>query len=177
MGGIQERIAEGLERAFVRRGFAEPSVGDLRAEAGVSLRTLYRHCPSRDAMVLAALEHRHRRYLDTVLADLPGPGLPVLDTVFERVGDWMQAEASHGCLFHAAVAASPDSAALRELLARHKREVADRVAEAAAIPDRTAEITLLLEGLTQSWPLNRDAAVAGAQRLAALLIKDVRRPG
>ena len=46
------KIAEGLECAFASRGFAEPSVDDLRDSAGVSLRTLYKYMPSRGDMVI-----------------------------------------------------------------------------------------------------------------------------
>ena len=37
MSEMKTKIAAGLERAFAARGFAEPSVEDLRDAAGVSL--------------------------------------------------------------------------------------------------------------------------------------------
>ncbi|MFC3615200.1 TetR/AcrR family transcriptional regulator [Lutimaribacter marinistellae] len=163
------RIAAGLEGAFAARGFSEPSVGDLRDAAGVSLRTLYKYVPSRDDMVQAALEHRHARYLSHVFDDLPDAPDVALAEIFARVGLWMQTEASHGCLFHAAVAAAPDSAPLRALLERHKGEVAQRAAAAAGLPGQEVAVMLLIEGLTQSWPLRGDDAVAAAQRMGACL--------
>ena len=66
------RIAAGLKRAFAARGFAEPSVEDLRGAAGVSLRMLCKYVPSRANMVLAALEHRHGRYLSHLFDNRPG---------------------------------------------------------------------------------------------------------
>ena len=42
MTDTKTKIAAGLEQAFAARGFAEPSVEDLRDAAGVSLRTLYK---------------------------------------------------------------------------------------------------------------------------------------
>ena len=65
---LKEQIASGLENALSQQGFVEPSVSDLQNASGVSLRTLYRHFPSKEAMVIGALEHRHARYLD-FLAD------------------------------------------------------------------------------------------------------------
>ena len=56
MTDMMSKISAGLERAFANRGFAEPSVEDLRDAADVSLRTLYKYTPSRAEMVLAALE-------------------------------------------------------------------------------------------------------------------------
>lgn len=164
------RIAAGLERAFAEHGFAEPNVETLRDAAGVSLRTLYKYLPSRSEMVRAALEHRHARYLERVFADLPDEPAPALAAIIDRVAAWMAEEASHGCLFHAAVAAAPNDAALRALLAEHKAEVARRAAEAAGRPERAADLMLILDGLTQSWPLLHDDAVASAKRLSLSLI-------
>ncbi|MHA6804737.1 hypothetical protein [Salinifilum ghardaiensis] len=48
MTDTRERIASDLERSFAERGFAEQGVGDLRAEADVSLRTLYEYSSSRE---------------------------------------------------------------------------------------------------------------------------------
>lgn len=163
------RIAAGLERAFATQGFAEPSVEDLRDAAGVSLRTLYKYAPSRADMVRAALEHRHGRYLSHVFDSLPDDPHAALPALMERVGSWMSQEASHGCLFHAAVAAAPGDDDLRDLLERHKAEVAVRAAQATGLPDREIELMLIVEGLTQSWPLRHQDAVEGAKRLGAAL--------
>lgn len=163
------RIAAGLERAFAARGFMAPSVEDLRDAAGVSMRTLYKYTPSRADMVLAALENRHRRYLVRVFDDLPTEPARALDALMERVGRWMETETSHGCLFHAAVAADPGREALHALLERHKDEVAARAAQVCAPGGCETELLLIMEGLTQAWPLRGDAAVASAKRLGRAL--------
>ncbi|SDE77479.1 TetR/AcrR family transcriptional regulator [Limimaricola pyoseonensis] len=165
MTDTMHKIAAGLERAFAARGFAEPSVEDLRDAAGVSLRTLYKYVPSRADMVLAALEHRHGRYLSHLFDDLPDAPESALDALFDRVAIWMATETSHGCLFHGAVAAEPGSVPLRELLSRHKAEVARRAVEATGLAERETELLVILEGLTQAWTLHRDAAVTSAKRL------------
>ncbi len=167
------KISAGLEHAFASRGFAEPSVEDLRDAAGVSLRTLYKYTPSRAEMVLAALEHRHQRYVARVFGELPEEPDEALDAILSRVGNWMTSEASHGCLFHAAVAADPLSKPLRALLERHKAEVALRAAAASGLPEAATEILLIIEGLTQTWPLRGSAAVDAAKRLGDAL----RSPG
>ena len=172
MDPIETRIAAGLERAFALHGFAQASVDDLRAACDVSLRTLYRHAPSRAQMVLIALEYRHARYMDRLTRDLPETG--TLDAVLERVADWMRIEAPLGCLFHAAVAAAPDDPALREMLSHHKTQMARAVASACGLEGREAELTLILEGLTQSWVTMGDASLAAARRMAALLAADRR---
>ena len=63
--------------------------------------------------------------------------------------------------------AEPNVEALRDLLKRHKLEVARDAARAADLAGRDADILLIIEGLTQCWPLLRGAAVDSAKRLAA----------
>lgn len=169
MTDTRTRIAAGLERAFAENGFATPSVGDLRDAAGVSLRTLYKYTPSREEMVYAALEHRHQRYLETVFDDLPDTGEKALAEIFNRVGTWMRTESTRGCLFHAAVAAAPQDQHLIALLQQHKGEVARRAAKVGDLEGREVELMLILEGLTQTWPLHGADAIASANRMTRTL--------
>ncbi|WP_227421467.1 TetR/AcrR family transcriptional regulator [Pacificispira spongiicola] len=166
------KIAAGLERAFATQGFAEPSVEDLRDAAGVSLRTLYKYAPSRSEMVYAALEHRHRRYLSHMFDDLPATPSDALPALMDRVGSWMRRESSHGCLFHTAVAAAPGDERLRKLLQDHKADVAFRGAGALHLVGHETELMIILEGLTQSWPLHGDNAVQAAKHLGAALMQE-----
>lgn len=169
MADMMSKISAGLEQAFASRGFAEPSVEDLRDAAGVSLRTLYKYTPSRADMVLAALENRHQRYLRHVFDDLPEGAEDATDAILARVGTWMATETSHGCLFHAAVAADPNSGPLRGLLERHKAEVASKAAVATGLVAAENELLVIIEGLTQAWPLRGEAAVEAAKRLGCAL--------
>jgi len=166
------KIAGGLERAFAARGFAEPSVEDLRDASGVSLRTLYKYAPSRDAMVLLALEHRHQRYLAHVFSDTDGSSQQNLDETFERVADWMRVEACHGCLFHSAVASAPNDATLRGLLEQHKSEVCKLAVAKSRTDINPTDLMVIIEGLTQSWSLFGEKALASAKRLALLAEKE-----
>lgn len=94
-----------------------------------------------------------------------------MDAVIDRIAEWMTREASHGCLFHAAVAAAPHDARLRSLLRTHKAEVAVCAARVTGLRGREIELTLIIEGLTQSWPLHGDAASASAKCLSDALTK------
>lgn len=166
---MSKKIAAGLERAFAARGFAEPSVEDLREAAGVSLRTLYKYAPSRDAMVLLALEHRHQRYLAHVFGDSADPSPQNLNETLERVAEWMRIEACHGCLFHSAVASAPNDANLRGLLERHKSEVSQSAGAKSRTDINPIDLIVIIEGLTQSWSLSGENALASAKRLALLV--------
>ena len=166
------KIAAGLEQAFAARGFAETNVEALRDAAGVSLRTLYKYTPSRDDMVLVALEHRHQRYMAHVFSDVDQRGRPALELIIDRISAWMEREAPHGCLFHAAVAAAPKDQRLQDLLKRHKQEVAEKAADLAEIPSRCDELAFIIEGLTQSWSLKGPVAGRVAKSLATGLMRD-----
>lgn len=177
MKDTQEKIAAGLEQAFAAEGFAESGVDQLRDATQVSLRTLYKYCPSREDMVLMALEHRHERYLDHLFRDLPEAPEKALEDIFARIGAWMRTNAAQGCLFHAAVAAQPHSVALRQMLERHKAEVAERLAKAMGLSACRDELMLLHEGLTQSWSFMGEAAVDHAKTLAVSLLKQAENSG
>lgn len=172
MTDLRNAIADRLEAVFDARGFAEPGVAALRDASGVSLRTLYRHFPSRDAMVEGALERRHARYLAMLFDDLPGEPAAVLDALLARIDAWMSERGARGCLFHAAVAAHPGNEALHALRARHKREVAARLAAALGIPDRVPEAMVLHEGLVHAYPLDGHAALDAARKLGRAMIAE-----
>lgn len=186
MNETAERIAERLEASFTAHGFAKPGVDILRAEADVSLRTLYRHFPSREAMVIGALDHRHRVYLAYLADGVPaGPGAAPVLHMFERLGDWMAERAPTGCLFVSALAAHPDSAAIRAAVARHKREtrglIGERVA-CAAPASRRERFVPLLDALllvhegqtTMAVTSGADAATKAAVALATACLADWR---
>jgi AcrR family transcriptional regulator len=171
MTDIQNQIDAGLEQAFARHGFAEPNIETLRKATGVSLRTLYKYVPSRDVMILRALQHRHCRYMAHVFSETENADRLPLATIVDRVAQWMKTETTHGCLFHAAVASSPQDEDLLRLLNRHKAEMADRAANASGLIGREGEITVIVEGLMQSWPLRGEEAVRAAKVLGALICR------
>ncbi len=61
-GEGRERTASAIERATLRElrvaGFGELRVADVARRAGVALRTVYLHAPTKEALVLAALRRR-----------------------------------------------------------------------------------------------------------------------
>ena len=98
MTPTKAQIVSRLEQTFNTRGFAEPSVVELQKAAGVSLRTLYRYYPSKEAMVIGALDYRHDRYLAFLAENEPPPGKASIIHLFGRLADWMTSNAPNGCL-------------------------------------------------------------------------------
>lgn len=172
MNKTQEKIATALETAFAQHGFAEQGVDALKDATGVSLRTLYKYCPSKEAMIVTALEYRHTRYLNTIFTSSNDSHNNSAEHIFKQIGFWMGEYAPSGCLFHNAVAAYPNSKALSALLTRHKFEVANSLTTALDLKGYEDELLLIHEGLTQSWPLLGDKTLLIANKLVSGYLKN-----
>ncbi|RJE84976.1 TetR/AcrR family transcriptional regulator [Paracoccus onubensis] len=170
-------IARRLSGTFAKSGFAAPSVDDLRNAAQVSLRTLYKYYPSREAMVVGALRYRHDLYLEWISGGA-GEGQGHVLHIFERLGEWFGQGGTNGCLFLNALAAHPNSREVRETVAEHKSciktEFLRRLVRIS--PDRKnddpAEVLFLIhEGQTEA-AMTQDPAKAtrAALRSAEILL-------
>jgi AcrR family transcriptional regulator len=150
---LKAQIAASLEAAFSQYGFAEVSVSQLKTACNVSLRTLYKHYPSKESMIVAALTHRHQRYL-TFLADPSvNDGKEAILAVFERLNHWMAEFAPHGCMSLQALAAFPDNLEIKAAVSQHKNEVRILLGQQAQRPDLATALLLLHEGVSNVWPI------------------------
>ena len=170
MTSTQEQIASCLEQTFTQRGFAEPSVAELKGASGVSLRTLYRYFPSKAAMVIGALDFRHSRYLVFLGDGEPPPGKASMVHLFGRLADWMQTYAPNGCLSLNALAAHPGNIEVRETTKRHKDALIQMMARRSGQPALSNELFLLHEGASAAWPLVGMHAIQAAQSAALKLL-------
>lgn len=164
------KIAANLEQAFTQHGFTELGVDGLKEKAQVSLRTLYKYCPSKEEMILLALEHRHQRYLDYITADDTSCSAPqALNTFWNNVESWLENEAPNGCLFHGAVAAHPHNTAMFDMLKRHKMDVIEHVMSTTQLWDQKEALYVLYEGVLHSWPVIKKKAITNAIALSVSL--------
>jgi AcrR family transcriptional regulator len=89
----KQRLLDAGVRLFAEKGFRETTVGEVEAAAGLEPRrgALYRHFPSKEALLEAALE-RHLQSLDD--AEITVDQLPVGDVRAEALmfGQWLIAE-------------------------------------------------------------------------------------
>ncbi|MBO9475405.1 TetR/AcrR family transcriptional regulator [Shimia sp. R10_1] len=173
MIGTKQRIARDLHRLFSELGFASPGVEALRAGANVSIRTLYKHFPSREAMVIGALEHRDVAYFNW-LEGGPSDGADHVLHPLVRLGDWLHTVANTGCLFLNAMAEHPDSAAIANVVKAHKAKLANefqirlcRVAPNQDTQPLAETLFLLHEGLTEVARLQTPTTATAAALHAA----------
>ena len=171
---LREQIAASLEVASSQQGFAEPSVAQLKTACNVSLRTLYKHFPSKEAMIVGALEHRHNRYLNFLLENVPAGDLESMLDIFNKLQQWMEEHAPHGCMSMNAMAAFPDNEIINQAVTEHKREVKTLLGKQSQRDDLASELFLLHEGVSSAWPVLGEEAVTSAQNMVTKLLKETR---
>ncbi len=66
------------------------------------------------------------------------------------------------------MATAPADIYLRKILEQHKEEVSQKAISKAETDISTSDLMVIIEGLTQAWPLTREAALKSAVRLAHL---------
>lgn len=74
-------------------------------------------------MIVGALEYRHQRYLDFLLEESPEAGLESVTHIFNKLQQWLEEYAPHGCMSMNAMAAFPDNALISQAVTQHKEQV------------------------------------------------------
>ncbi|GAD79840.1 TetR/AcrR family transcriptional regulator [Vibrio ezurae] len=169
---LKDHIAASLEQAFSELGFVEPSVATLKEACGVSLRTLYKHYPSKEEMIVAALEHRHQRYLAYLLEDSPKPSKDAVIHIFNKLKSWMQHNAPNGCMSTNALAAFPNHDVINKTVKTHKEDVRQFLGMQSFRPDLATQLFLLHEGVSSAWPVLGDEAIQSAHLAILTLLKE-----
>ena len=98
----REQLVEAALRLFYRDGFHATGIDAILREAGVAKMTLYNHFPSKEALILAALERRDARLRawlsETVEGMASGPRERLL-AVFDAAESLFRQEDFNGCAF------------------------------------------------------------------------------
>ena len=68
---LREHIFETAFNEFVEHGYDGASMDGIAAASGVSKRTLYAHCGSKEGLLTAAMQHVTTDSFDPILANLP----------------------------------------------------------------------------------------------------------
>lgn len=153
-------------------GFAEPSVAQLKSVCGVSLRTLYKHYPSKEEMIIAALQHRHQRYLTFLIQNTPEAGIKSIQHIFNMLGTWMTEYAPNGCMSINALAAFPENNVIYETVKKHKKDIQRFLGEQCLRKDLATQLFVLHEGVSSAWPIIGDEALHSAQHSISNLLSE-----
>lgn len=177
VSAARERILDAASVAFYRQGIRAVGVDAVIADAGVAKATLYRHFPSKDALVQAFLVRRDRRwrawFTQTVERIAPDPGDRPL-AVFDALAEWFTSDGFRGCAFiNAAVEITDPEHPARAAVREHERLLAEHLellCREADLPDPAAcgsALFLLVEGAIVCALIEGGAAPAARARAAA----------
>jgi AcrR family transcriptional regulator len=153
---VRQRILETASQMFYRDGVRAVGIDAIITRSGVAKMSLYRHFPSKDALVAAWLEERNAFFWQRWdKAEASGAGDP--RARIEAILDMVAATASHpgwrGCPFLNTGTEFPDpNHPARAVILAHKHMVQERLRTLAAAvgardPDLLArQLQLLIDG-------------------------------
>ncbi len=137
-------------RLFNRHGFHATGIDRIWAEAGSTKRTLYRHFPTKDALIEAVLMARDAEFFALLDARMDGvSGREVrLRALLDGFADWFGRSDFYGCNFINASAEFSDARhPVRKLVVAHKLALLNWVREALECTvEQATGLCLLLEG-------------------------------
>jgi AcrR family transcriptional regulator len=173
-------IIAGAASAFETDGFRGVGIDRVLASSGASTRTLYKHFGSKDKLVLAVLEERHRSFGERLKAEAKGAD-PVA-ALFETLRHWLEEHGARGCmLLRARAEYSEANEEIVNLVRRQKDEFRRMIAACVEATlgrrdDRLAtQIWLLFEGATAAASVANLSVVEEAKAAAASLVDEAKR--
>ena len=184
VGSARRKLLAAAAECFYDRGVNATGIDTITAAAGVAKMSLYNNFSSKDELVLAYLDARHREWLGLYERRLSGAGTPrgKIAAVFDAYID--HAEQAYrngfrGCGLLNAAAELPADAAGRQVVRRHKEQVEALLTEhlraLMSQPEavRLAEhLALLLEGATVRAGLEGNSRLLANARAIALNLVD-----
>jgi AcrR family transcriptional regulator len=184
--GARERILDTAYELFSRHGIRAVGVDAIIQRSGVARMTLYRHFASKDALVLAFLERREKRWTQDWLqheverrAVDPRERLLAIFDVFD---EWFQREDFEGCSFINVLLEITDPQselhrASASYLARIRAFVKELAIEAGvADPGALAhKWHILMKGSIVAAGEGDHSAARRAREVAALVLADATR--
>jgi AcrR family transcriptional regulator len=175
------RILDTAYELFCRHGVRAVGVDRIVAESGVAKMTLYRHFPSKDALVLEFLELRERLWtygwLDAELERRAAAGEDRLLAIFDALDEWFAEPDFQGCPFLATLLEiHRSSPGVRAACVRHLDAilaVVERHAIESGAPNPSAVArqlhTLMMGAIVAATKGDRDAA-RGARAVTQSLL-------
>lgn len=159
----QIELASKLEQAFALYGFAEPNVAKLKDYTGTTLKTLYKYFPSKEDMIIGALNYRHSRYISFLEEHCPPSRNEALHHIFERLSLWLSTFAPRGCMSLQALASYPGNQQIEAAVNEHKHAVWSWLNEKLQDEVLSNSVFLLHEGMSSAWPTLGDKALTAAK--------------
>ncbi|MFT4043065.1 MAG: helix-turn-helix domain-containing protein, partial [Gordonia sp. (in: high G+C Gram-positive bacteria)] len=167
-------ILDAAETLFYDRGFHAVGVDEIRAAAGVTLKRIYAHFPTKQALAVAMLDRRDERWRDSVESHVSRSHTRTqrLAALFEWLGEWFAQPEFRGCAWinaHGEMAAA--SPAILAAVRTHKRRFREQIIRWCDGDESLADsVYLLAEGAMVTAGIHADPDVARSARAAAVAV-------
>ena len=165
-------LLEAARDLFYSGGVGLTALDDIAAASGLTKPTLYRHFPSKEALIAAYLDDRHEQLdleLRTWIQAAPPRQRP--RAVIDWLCNWISRPGFNGCAFVRAYAELPGDMKIRAKVRKRKRIVLQAIVEAcrtAGVPAPemlAGQLALIVEGATTMVFVSGDSkAVTEAAR-------------
>ncbi|MBV1787216.1 TetR/AcrR family transcriptional regulator [Marinobacterium sp. D7] len=182
----KQHLIDTALRLFNERGYHATGIDLILAESGVSKATLYKHFASKEALILAVLEQRHRQLIEALQQQLSADPRPegVL-AIFDMLDSWFQTVEFFGCNFiRASGEYSAAEDAIHRFSAGHKSEMGRQLERhlSAHCPEQSTQLAndlmLLVDGAIVTAQMhNAKDAAKRARQIAQMLLVDARCMG
>ncbi|WZH37344.1 MAG: TetR/AcrR family transcriptional regulator [Microbacterium enclense] len=174
MNDIRDRIVDAADALYYGRGIGQVGMDAVRDAAGVSLRALYKEFPSKDDLIVAVLDKRHRMWTDGVTAAVERIDDPRdrLLAVYDYLAGWFDDADFRGCGFiNAFGELGAANAEVARVVRAHKvdfQRYVEQLVFAAGGPAHLApQLAILAEGAQTTAAIAGNANAAPQARAAA----------
>lgn len=140
--GARTRILEAANELFRRHGTRAVGIDTIVERSGVAKMSLYRHFGSKQALIVAFLQHRAQTWTEQWLRveteRRASTAAGRLLATFDVLDDWFHAEDFEGCAFTGVMLEHPVGDPVREAATAHLaeiRRILRELADAAGIAD------------------------------------------
>jgi len=174
----RQRILETADRLFYKEGVRAVGIDRIIAEAEVAKMSLYKHFPSKDDLILAALKYREEKILEFFKSAMERHSKRTKDSLrafFAALKEWFESPGFRGCAFqNAAVELADPAHAGTQFVRGHKQrfgeflaglveeslgKAAAKVAPVVSLLVEGAIVTAVIQGSPDPVDVARDAAL------------------
>jgi AcrR family transcriptional regulator len=183
-GEKRQQIVETAYRLFKSVGFHATGIDRIIADADVAKMTMYRHFPTKEALIVEVLQYRWARFerqLDKLSRDSSAPNEKI-SQIFAWYERWFRSSDFHGCVFQHALAEFGDPGSpIFKVVAAQKSSLKNRMEEillesmplSSATSVATA-LLILLEGATLLAQMGQGkTAIREAEAAAGRLVSSI----
>ncbi|CUI72245.1 TetR/AcrR family transcriptional regulator [Achromobacter kerstersii] len=181
---VQTRLLRATETLIYQGGIHATGMDAIVKASGVARKSVYKHYPTKDALVAAALQARDERWMQWFIAATTQAATPHarLLSVFDALQEWFASDGFHGCAFLNAAGEIGDAEhPIRKVSRLHKERLLSHVlslVQAADLPepeDTARQWLVLIDGAIAVALVTGDLSITrSAQRAAEALLPRAR---